>query len=328
MKLRYVVAAVLVLPLAVGALGGGGQTPLIGGSGTGTGQTGVGVGPAAAATCVSAEEAAQVGLNAEQAQIASAGIEAANRAGVGTRGAEIIVSAGLVESELKNLNYGDRDSLGWLQQRPSQGWRNARDPAKAADDFFAAMNRVANWQLMDPGAVAQKVQRSAFPARYAERMPEARNIVATLTGATCPTTVPVSSGTSGVVLAWAQKRVGNAYVLGANGPGAWDCSSFSRTAYAQVGVKMPRTAQAQRDWCAAGNCARVPEGSEQPGDLIFWDSYLGPSKVGHVALVRDPSSRGTVDARSSDKGVINGTYPTSDRKSILEFWRPKVGATT
>lgn len=317
MKLRYVVAAVLVLPLAVGAIGAGGNTPLAGG--------GMAARPGAAldTSCVSAEEAAQIGLNAEQVRIATVGIDAATRAGVGTRGAEIIVSAGLVESNLQNLTYGDRDSLGWLQQRPSKGWNNALDPVRAADDFFAAMNKVPNWQLMDPGAVAQKVQRSAFPSRYAERMPEARNIVATLTGAVCETTVAAASGTAGVVLAWAQERVGHAYVLGANGPGAWDCSSFSRTAYAQVGVEMPRTAQAQRDWCAAGNCVRVPEGAEQPGDLIFWDSYLGPSKVGHVALVKDPASRSTVDARSSKLGVINGTYPSSDRKSILEFWRPR-----
>ena len=138
-----------------------------------------------------------------------------------------------------------------------------------------------------------------------------------------PAPAPPAAGRAGVVLAWARARVGDDYILGANGPNAWDCSSFSRTAMAQIGVTMPRTAQAQRDWCASGNCVRVPDGAEQPGDLIFWDSYLGPRTVGHVVIVQDPSSRSTLDARSTRQGVINGRYPAASSKSIFEIWRPK-----
>lgn len=326
MKLRYLVVGLIAAPMLVGVFVGGGGGGMVADPGPGAdGQAGR---AGAAATCVRATDAAALGLSAEQAKVAAGGIAAAQRAGTGQRGAEIIVAAGLVESELQNLDYGDRDSLGWLQQRPSQGWNNATDVDRAADDFFRALGEVQGWQRMDPGTAAQRVQRSAFPDRYGMRMPEARNIVATLTGAGCETTTAQvsASGAAAVALAWAQTQVGDAYVMGANGPGAWDCSSFSREAMAQIGIEMPRTAQSQRDWCAQGNCVRVSEGAEQPGDLIFWDSYLGPSQVGHVALVRDPASRGTVDARSRDKGVINGTYPTSDRKSILEFWRPKVMA--
>ena len=269
------------------------------------------------------------GLTKEQTGIARRGVQAADRAGVGDVGAAIIVSTGLVESGLRNLTYGDRDSLGWLQQRPSQGWANATDVDKGADDFFREMKKlVPGWQGMDPGAVAQKVQRSAYPARYGERMAEARNIVAAIRGeaATCkPATTAAGavSGKAGTVLAWAQTQVGKPYRLGANGPNAWDCSSFSKAAMAQVGITMPRTAQAQRDWCAAGNCTRIPDGQERPGDLLFWDSYLGPNTVGHVVLVKDPSKRQTTDARSTKLGVINGTYPQASSKTIFEFWRPK-----
>lgn len=122
-------------------------------------------------------------LTAEQAGIASRGYRAAQRAGVGTEGARIIIAAGLVETGLRNLDHGDRDSINWLQQRPSQGWKAGMDPDKAADDFFAEMKRLApGWRGMEPGAVAQAVQRSAYPARYATRMGEATAIVAAIEG--------------------------------------------------------------------------------------------------------------------------------------------------
>lgn len=319
MKLRYLVAGAVLVPVLTGVVGNTGGSVTYTGGAAGA----PGVAPVSA-TCVKAGDARQLGLTASQIDVAARGIAAAERAGAGRAGAEIVVSAGLVESELANLPYGDRDSLGWLQQRPSQGWRNATDVDKAADDFFAHMlDHVPDWRSIDPGVVTQRVQRSAFPARYSQRMAEARNIVATISGAECPTLAPPAAGKAGVVLAWAQARVGNPYILGANGPGAWDCSSFSRTAMAQIGISMPRTAQAQRDWCASGNCERVPEGAERPGDLIFWDSYLGPRAVGHVVIVKDPSGRQTVDARSTSQGVINGRYPAASTKSIFEIWRPK-----
>ena len=61
---------------------------------------------------------------------------------------------------------------------------------------------------------------------------------------------------------------------------------------------MPRTAAAQRNWLAAGHGHRVPPGTEQPGDLIFWDSYLGPARIGHVMIVWDPTGQATIEARS------------------------------
>jgi hypothetical protein len=46
------------------------------------------------------------------------------------------------------------------------------------------------------------------------------------------------------VLAWAKSHDGDSYRMGAAGPTTWDCSSFTQAAYAQIGVKMPRTASA------------------------------------------------------------------------------------
>jgi hypothetical protein len=83
-----------------------------------------------------------------------------------------LFEAGLVESNLQNLNHGDRDSLGPLQQRPSQGWKNARDPYKGALDFLKQAIPLAD-KYGSAGQLAQAVQRSAFPGRYDERSGEA-----------------------------------------------------------------------------------------------------------------------------------------------------------
>ena len=110
-------------------------------------------------------------------------------------------------------------------------------------------------------------------------------------------------------------------MFGANGPDAWDCSSFTQHAYAQIGLRMPRTAAAQRNWLAAGNGYRVPPGTEQPGDLIFWDSYLGPARIGHVMIVWNPATRTTIEARSSRTGVGRFSYSGGPAHSIYEIWR-------
>jgi hypothetical protein len=94
------------------------------------------------------------------------------------------VMTALVESGLKNLGYGDRDSLGYFQERPSQGWGTAEqimNPEYALDKFLDVaeeMRRAVSWT--DAGALgnwAQDVQRSAYPDRYAGAYPQARGLV-------------------------------------------------------------------------------------------------------------------------------------------------------
>jgi hypothetical protein len=98
-------------------------------------------------------------------------VDAFNRAirtkGASTKAAKALFEAGIVESGLRNLDYGDRDSLGALQQRPSQGWKNATDPYKAALSFLDQAIPLAS-KYGSAGQLAQAVQRSAFPARYGQ----------------------------------------------------------------------------------------------------------------------------------------------------------------
>lgn len=140
------------------------------------------------------------------------------------------------------------------------------------------------------------------------------------TGNGDPSVPAVSGERLAKVLSWAGSHVGDRYVFGGNGPNVWDCSSFTQAAYRQAGISMPRTAGAQRDWLAKGNGYRVKPGQEKPGDLIFWDSFLGPNQIGHVAMVWNRGTNTTVDARNSRLGVGHFSY-TAKGKHIFQIWR-------
>ncbi|RPF38649.1 hypothetical protein [Streptomyces sp. TLI_185] len=89
---------------------------------------------------------------------------------------------GIVESGMRNLNYGDRDSLGVFQQRPSQGWgtpEECMNPEHAARKFFEqAVPNDRNNPSQSAGQLAQSVQRSAYPARYDEQEGAAKQLLA------------------------------------------------------------------------------------------------------------------------------------------------------
>jgi murein DD-endopeptidase MepM/ murein hydrolase activator NlpD len=109
----------------------------------------------------------------------------------------------LVETGGKNLRYGDRDSLGAFQQRPSQGWGTPAqilDPEYAATQFVTrAIEANKTGRYKSAGALAQAVQRSAFPDRYDAVGTQAESILASLGGSgggSRPQSAPGPSGSS------------------------------------------------------------------------------------------------------------------------------------
>ena len=103
---------------------------------------------------------------------------------MGVRAAVIAVATAMQESQLQNLSYGDQDSLGLFQQRPSMGWGTAAqitDPAFAADAFLGALHQyqASNpaWASQPLWANAQAVQKSGFPLAYARWEAQAANVV-------------------------------------------------------------------------------------------------------------------------------------------------------
>ncbi|MGV8965904.1 MAG: hypothetical protein ACOH2F_06455 [Cellulomonas sp.] len=107
------------------------------------------------------------------------------RRGMPARAATIGIATGLQESKLLNLDYGDRDSVGLFQQRPSQGWGTVEqilDPVFATNAFFDALSKVPGYEGLPITEAAQKVQRSGFPEAYADHEPQARAWASALTG--------------------------------------------------------------------------------------------------------------------------------------------------
>ncbi|MEW2550361.1 NlpC/P60 family protein [Streptomyces zhihengii] len=104
------------------------------------------------------------------------------------KGQIIALATAMQESRLRNLNYGDRDSLGLFQQRPSQGWGTAqqiRDPVYASERFYKALLAVNGWQQMTVTQAAQAVQKSGYPDAYAQWEPLATALQKAI-GATFP----------------------------------------------------------------------------------------------------------------------------------------------
>lgn len=86
------------------------------------------------------------------------------------------VETAIVESKLHNLSYGDRDSVGVFQQRPSAGWKGLRNVHKAATEFLTqAMAQAPKYSTA--GELAQAVQRSAYPRRYQQHSSDAEALL-------------------------------------------------------------------------------------------------------------------------------------------------------
>jgi hypothetical protein len=126
-------------------------------------------------------------LQLDQAQVAATIVGVVLKRDLPERAAVLTLGAALQESKLRNIpaGQGDRDSVGILQQRPSQGWGT---PAQLADvryatgKFLDALVRVRNWQDDSLATVVQTVQFSADGSAYAKHEAQAQAIADALTG--------------------------------------------------------------------------------------------------------------------------------------------------
>ncbi|MCX3060995.1 heavy metal transporter [Streptomyces beihaiensis] len=118
-------------------------------------------------------------------------VNAATIAAVGTsrgmpeRAVAIALATALQESGLRNLDHGDRDSLGLFQQRPSAGWGTTKqimDPVYASGRFYEHLAQVPGYARLPLTVAAQRVQRSGYPEAYAKHEPDATLLAASLTG--------------------------------------------------------------------------------------------------------------------------------------------------
>jgi hypothetical protein len=135
--------------------------------------------------CVATANNKSAVVDLEQAHFASIIAGVAVRRGLPPRAASIALATAYQETGIRNLDYGDRDSVGLFQQRPSQGWGTKKqllDPDYAAGKFYDALIKIDNWETDDINDVAQKVQRSGHPEAYNDHETDARILASALTG--------------------------------------------------------------------------------------------------------------------------------------------------
>ena len=126
-------------------------------------------------------------LDTGQAAIASTMVGVATKRNLPERASVLALAAALQESKLRNLpiNAGDRDSVGVLQQRPSQGWgtqTQLNDVHYATGAFFDALVKLPGWQEQSLAEAVQAVQVSADGSAYAKHEGEAQALADALNG--------------------------------------------------------------------------------------------------------------------------------------------------
>ncbi len=133
--------------------------------------------------------ASGVPLTDEQIGNARTIAQLARDRGLPQRATVIALATAMQESSLRNLDHGDRDSLGLFQQRPSQGWgtpEQVQDPPYAAGIFYDRLLQVPGWDAMPLTDAAQLVQRSGFPLAYAKWEAMAVELATTLDAGASP----------------------------------------------------------------------------------------------------------------------------------------------
>lgn len=135
--------------------------------------------------CQATASGNSVDFDPEQLSNAATITAIALRRGLPARAATIALATAIQESKLRNIRYGDRDSVGLFQQRPSQGWGTVEeilDPEYTTNKFYDALVKVTDWETDTITVVAQKVQRSAYPEAYADHEQEGRILASALAG--------------------------------------------------------------------------------------------------------------------------------------------------
>ncbi len=195
---------------------------------------------------------------------------------------EVVFSAD-PDAFLSNLNavsaYNTQSSQ--VMEQYSAQLRELKLRQDAADEEVAARANLRE------ELAAQKVELDKQVAEAKAKVAELESAqldALIASGLPVPADVP-ASGRAAIALRYALAQVGDAYVWGAAGPNAFDCSGLMMAAWGQAGVGLPHSSSAQM-----GSGARVALANLQPGDLVFYYSpvhhvamYIGGGRIVHAA---------------------------------------------
>lgn len=153
------------------------------------------------------------------------------------------------------------DSLS--EQERQAAFAAAEQANAAANQAAAAAPAAANRSRTDAVQQEAAAPSAAGDAPASDSAPAAAD----------PAPAPAGNSAAATAVAAALSKEGAAYVYGAAGPNAFDCSGLTSWAWAQAGVSIPRTSSGQ------GGLPVVSLSELQPGDLV---TYYSP--VSHVAM--------------------------------------------
>jgi hypothetical protein len=183
------------------------------------------------------------------------------------RAVTIALATAMQESQLDNLDHGDRDSLGLFQQRPSQGWGTERqilDPVYSTNEFYDGLVKIKGYSRLPLTVAAQKVQKSGYPQAYAKHEADATMLAAALVGR------------KGAALSC---TTGAGRADSAGGP-AGDPALVTTALRREFGVRtLPRTAAAPLHTLSV---PAAPAGGGAPGDTIRRGWQLAQWSVAHA----------------------------------------------
>jgi hypothetical protein len=227
------------------------------------------------------------------------------------RDAAVGIMTAYQESRLQNLNYGTGSSLGLFQQENNGAWGTTAqrlNPTHAAQAFFQVLLAISNRDSMTMDQEAQTVQRSGYPAAYAQWQTMATQVVnimangqgASSLGNAAAFSALMANGKAGktdctqllsTALGLVESNTSITYQEGGDSapnvadPTLLDCSSFVQWCiYHTLGSlnNCPRTSQDQSAWCqASGKIVTAEEGLNTPGALMFIGS---PGSATHVEI--------------------------------------------
>jgi hypothetical protein len=227
-------------------------------------------------------------LDPDQAAVASTMVGAVTRypKQLPDRAAVLVLAAALQESKLTNLapGEGDRDSVGVLQQRPSQDWgkvsgqpnsladreRRLNDVSFATTAFLDHLVKVKGWARLPLAEAVQDVQISADGSLYAQHEPEATALARALLGRTpagisCDFAAPTKVAPAGTVAAQARTQLGittpaAAGPLTVRAPGAhWQTAAWFVANADRLGIE--QVAYAGRQWRRGHGWAKSSDAS-------------------------------------------------------------------
>ncbi|OEU85490.1 hypothetical protein DB35_14490 [Streptomyces abyssalis] len=282
-------------------------------------------GPARCTVRATGEKPQDYEIKPEQAANAATITAVASQRGLPERAVTIALATAMQESALRNIEHGDRDSLGLFQQRPSQGWgsvRQIQDPVYSTGKFYDHLVQIPGYSRLPLTVAAQRVQRSGYPQAYAKHETHASLLTAALTGRraaafNCTTGPAGGDGKAGSATQLRQRLVrefGNGVLPGQ-----------------EAGTPAPSTGKAGLDGS--------PERPRQPGAEDGKAALRASDEVSRAAAgdessqVRIPVRRGQrgwelahwAVANASELHIEQITYRNRiwDASSSEEGWRPR-----